>query len=54
MKKHKIDRFSRIAVAWLTVIAIFLTASFKVMAEGEAADGRTPEYASFNAGICFL
>ena len=47
MKKQKIDRFSRIAVAWLTVIAIFLTASFKVMAEGEAADGRTPEYASF-------
>ena len=46
MKKRRIDRLSRIAVAWLMVMAVFLTASVTVMADGET-DGRTPEYTSF-------
>ena len=43
----KKSRFHVFTAAWLVLAVLFLTASVTVMAEGEAADGRTPEYASF-------
>ena len=43
----KKNRFYVFTAVWLALAALFLTASFKVMAEGEATAERTPEYASF-------